>query len=681
MAEQTTRAYSLIEVKSFDEEQRVIRGIATSMTVDRMGDIVVPDGVRVAADIPLFLYHDSTKTVGRAKFGKPTKNGIPFEARLPKVEEEGLLKQRVDEAWQMCRYGLITAVSIGFRALEDAYEIMKNGGIKFLEVEVLELSLVPVPAQPDAVIQGIKSADPTARETLIEKIKSADQAARRAASGAKAGGVVSRSVAGSSGFRPDVSGTSKSPASGGFSFSRKDNQMKTLQEMMDERAQKSARMTELMELREAEKRQFTADEAKEFDELDLSMSLLDDDIRIKRFQERQAGAATAVQGKSTEQGTASRGGISFVRKTDPDDKFKGQSFTRMAIAKALSFIALKDGHFVSPAEIAEKRWGKSHPNLVNVIKAGVAGGGTGSGEWGAELADSNTRFTGDFIEFLYAMTIFDRLPLREVPARVHIKGQDGAATGYWVGESKGIPVSKPDFSDVELTPLKVAAISVCSKELIADSSPSAEMWIRDSIAKASAQRVDQTFLSTTAASAGVSPAGILNGLSAAVPSGTDADAVRADLMTLYTGFLTAKNASGLVQVMTPSMAKALSLLRNSLGQREFPDIRADGGTLEGDQVFTGDNVTSGDWILLKPSDIWKIGDTGIEISMSDTATIEQDSAPQGAGDTPTAASATLMSLWQTEQVGFKVVRRINYQKRRTSAVAYLSDAEYGGVVS
>ena len=54
---------------------------------------------------------------------------------------------------------------------------------------------------------------------------------------------------------------------------------------------------------------------------------------------------------------------------------------------------------------------------------------------------------------------------------------------------------------------------------------------------------------------------------------------------------------------------------------------------------------------------------------------------QFASDTPTAASATLVNLWQTESVGFKVVRRINYQKRRAGAVVVLSNAEYGGVVS
>jgi HK97 family phage prohead protease len=182
------RAYALIESKAFDDDKQVITGIATSARVDRMGDVIEMDGVQVAPDIPLFLYHDSEKTVGRAQFGKPTKKGIPFTAQLPKVAEEGLLKQRIDEAWQMVRYGLITAVSIGFNAIE--YSFIENGGIRFIQTEVLELSLVPVPAQPDAVIQSIKSADPQARERVLEQIKSADQAARRALQGKSGGHLV-----------------------------------------------------------------------------------------------------------------------------------------------------------------------------------------------------------------------------------------------------------------------------------------------------------------------------------------------------------------------------------------------------------------------------------------------------------------------------------------------------------
>jgi Phage capsid family len=457
--------------------------------------------------------------------------------------------------------------------------------------------------------------------------------------------------------------------------------MKTISQLREERAQKADRLKELAALFQSADHQATDEEGDEFDALTADCKSLDTEIRVASFHAMQGAGAKSVDGSSAAAASRSRGPTVIVRSQDPEDTFKGQSFVRGIIARAAAFASMKSGNFVSAADIAQHRWGKSHPKLVQYIRAGVAGGGTGSGEWGAELAQSDARYNGDFVEYLYSLTVFDRLPLRSVPARVHIKGQDGASTGYWYGESKAVPVTTADFSDVELTPLKVGALAVCSKELIMDSDPSAEMWIRDSIAQASAQRVDTTFLGSGAASAGVSPAGILNGLSPLAPSGTDAAAVRADMMALYSGFLTAKNASGLVQIMTPSMAKALALLVNALGQPEFVGLNANGGTLLGDTVYTGDNVTPGDWILMKPSDIWKIGDSGVEVSMSDTATIEQDSAPAGAGDTPTAASATLMSLWQTDQVGFKVMRRINYAKRRASAVAVLSNAEYGGVVS
>lgn len=653
------RAYSIVEnIKVSDEgDERVIRGMATTPTVDRVGDVVDPMGVTVADDIPLFLYHDSWQTVGRAKLGKATKNGIPFEARLPRVKEEGRLKERVDEAWQMLKYRLITGVSIGFNVLQDGYELMKEGGYRFLKTEVLELSLVPIPANADALITTVKS--------LYE---------HPAAMGRKGDPQSGVTSPGASGHQQAATGRLSSPRS------LKGTTMKTLKELLELQATRVARQSEITKAWEDPGHERTDEERAELREIDAELKTLDDDILIARMHARQAGNANGIDGSGSAAGSASRG-LSFVKKQDPDDKFKGQSFTRLLIARAASFMAMKNGNFVSPADVAAHRWGKSHPKLVQYIRAAVAGGGTGSGEWGAELADSDTRYTGDFIEFLYSMTVFDKLPLREVPARVHIKGQDGAATANWVGESKAIPVSKPDFSDVELTPLKVAAIAVCSKELVADSSPSAEMYIRDSLAQAQAQKVDSTFFSTASAVSGVSPAGIGQGLSALAPSGTDAAAVRADLMTLYLGFLAAKNASGLVQVMTPSMAKAISLLVNALGQKEFPGLRSTGGELEGDTVYTGDNITGGDWWLLKPSDIWKIGDSGIDVSMTDQATIEQDSAPAGEGDTPTAASATLMSLWQTEQIGFKVTRRINFQKRRSSAVALLQNAEYGGVAS
>lgn len=653
------RAYSILTIKSMSEEggKRRFSGIATTPSTDRMGDVIDPKGAVFKLPLPFLWQHNSNDPIGWVIKAKVTGAGIEVDVELCDMSSEpddDELRKRLDKAWKMIKHKLVRGLSIGFNSIKHAY-IEATHGLNFMEWEWLELSAVTIAANQDCTITSIKTADDEIRAALGLS---------------------------SSGTRPGVSGSNRT-AIGRASQpqSKKGSTMKTLAQLREERAAKAARMKELTELMQADGYEESEADTTEFDTLEGEIKALDVEIRVARFNAMNASTAKGVDGSNSSAASASRGGLSFVKKTDPDDAFKGQAFTRFLMAKAAAFVAMKEGTLLNPVDFAVRRWGKTHPNLIQNIRTAVAGGGTSSGEWGAELAQSDARFTGDFIEYLYSKTLFDRLPLRPMPARVHIKGQDGAATGYWVGESKAIPVSKADFSDVELTPLKVGAIAVCSKELVADSSPSAEMWIRDSIVQASSQRVDTTFFSTSAASSGVSPAGLLNGLSALAPSGTDAAAVRADLMSLYVDFLTAKNASGLVQVMTPSMAKAISLMVNALGQTEFPNLTSEGGTLLGDPVYTGDNVTAGDWLLMKPSDIWKIGDSGIEVSMTDQATIEQNDAPQGAGDTPTASSATLMSLWQTEQLGFKVVRRINYAKRRSGAVKVLSNAEYGGVVS
>ena len=93
--------------------------------------------------------------------------------------------------------------------------------------------------------------------------------------------------------------------------------------------------------------------------------------------------------------------------------------------------------------------------------------------------------------------------------------------------------------------------------------------------------------------------------------------------------------------------------------------------------MVGDNVGAGDVILLKPSDIWKIGDLGVTFSASTEAMIEQDTVPTGATDMPTAASANFTSMYQEESVALKVVRPINFGVRRAGAVAYIGNADYG----
>lgn len=161
------KAYSLLNVKSVDDERRVITGIASTPSVDRMGDEVVSTGAKFKTPMPLLLYHKSDLPVGNVTFAKPTKEGIPFTAVIPKVDEAGTIRDRVDEAWHSIKYRLIGAVSIGFRPLENGVELLKSGGLKFTSWEWLELSLVAIPAQPEAVINGFKSFDAQQVRELI----------------------------------------------------------------------------------------------------------------------------------------------------------------------------------------------------------------------------------------------------------------------------------------------------------------------------------------------------------------------------------------------------------------------------------------------------------------------------------------------------------------------------------
>lgn len=167
MTDKVYKAYSLLTEKQFDANDTVVRGWATTPTPDRVDDVVVPEGaVFRTNDFKLHLYHDSRLPVGTVEFGKAVKKGIPFEAKLPNVKEEGVVRDRVLEAVHSLKYNLISAVSIGFRALEDGVEVLKSGGLKFTKWEMIELSLVSTPANPEAVITAVKSMQPLSQDMI-----------------------------------------------------------------------------------------------------------------------------------------------------------------------------------------------------------------------------------------------------------------------------------------------------------------------------------------------------------------------------------------------------------------------------------------------------------------------------------------------------------------------------------
>lgn len=152
------RAYSLFNVKAFDDERRELDGIATTPTPDRMGDVVEPKGAVFNLPIPLLWQHQSDKPIGQVTFAKVTKDGISIKAKIAKLSEPGVLRDRLDEAWQSIKTGLVRGLSIGFNPLEMA-EMKDTRSYRFTSWEWLELSAVTIPANSEASIQTVKSFD------------------------------------------------------------------------------------------------------------------------------------------------------------------------------------------------------------------------------------------------------------------------------------------------------------------------------------------------------------------------------------------------------------------------------------------------------------------------------------------------------------------------------------------
>ena len=150
-----TKAFSLMTVKSVDEEKRIITGIATTISPDREDDIVEPLGAKFTLPIPFLWQHDHSKPIGEVISATVTGKGIEVEVQIAQIHEQGRLKERVDEAWQAIKTGLVKGLSIGFRGKEYNY-IDGSYGVHFIEWDWYELSAVTIPANMEATITSVK---------------------------------------------------------------------------------------------------------------------------------------------------------------------------------------------------------------------------------------------------------------------------------------------------------------------------------------------------------------------------------------------------------------------------------------------------------------------------------------------------------------------------------------------
>jgi HK97 family phage major capsid protein len=662
------RAYSLITVKDFDPVKRTFAGIATSPVPDRIGDVIERDGIQYKNPLPLLLYHNATKPVGEARFGKSSDDGVPYDARISTIDREsGVVKERLDEAVDSlaAKPPLIRGVSIGFVPLEEPEYIRETGGFRYTKIEVLELSMVVIPAHQDATIELVKSLDDAYLAALGTGRTSASAGATASREPTRSRRVSTRSV------------------------------KKTIAEQIAEfegtRETARARMNELATKSAEEGVTLDKAEEEEYDRLDGEIETINKHVqRLQRLEEHNKAAAVPATGATAEDGTKSRGGhqqISVSQVKQPPG---------IGFARAVKAILVGRLDNRSPLEVAKEMYpsdARVHthltfmanlPNVIAQIKAAVPAATSTHATWAGALVDP-TNLAAEFIEFLRPATIIGKLNLRSIPFNVRMIEQTQGGTGYWVGQGAPKPLTAFGYAPVTLGPTKVAAIAVATEEAVRLATPSLDQAIRDSLRDALVERIDRDLLDPAeAGSTNVQPASLTNGVVPLTSAGASADNVRTDLGVLVRA-LRSNNLRGPIAIVMPdSLVTALTFMTNALGQPEFPGVEADGGTVRGLRIIGSEYVANASGagnmvVAIAEREVFLADDGQVTVDASREASLQMLDNPTN--NSATATATTMVSMWQTNSVAFRAERWINWLKRRSTAVAYIDDVNWGSVGS
>lgn len=615
-------------------------------TLDRYGDIIDPKGwdLRNFKKNPIALFgHSSGFPIGN--WTNVRVEGNKLIATL-KLAAKGT-SARIDELISLVEQGVLRAVSVGFKPLESEPIDPKKpyGGQRYTKQELLETSLVSVPANPAAlaVAKSLNVSD----ETLSLAFGQPADVVRRdmSATGEHADPNVS-DLSRSSGDRP------KTP---------KEPKMKTLsQRIEDAQNELVAKKDKLTELTGADDldNDAIAEVTQQIDGLEKTVATL-------KAAEGKIGAD--ARSPSTTVPAQVRKPLGHAEKNGLD-----------LLVKAIVVRGVAHYTGISVEKALEQRY-PGHDAVGIVAKADQVVGTTGGAGWADDLVQ--TAYSG-FLEALTGYSIFPALMGKGMSLRFDRWGTltlprrtAGGAGGGFVAEGAPIRVGKVTTDAATLTPKKMGVIVAFTKELAKRSTPAIEAVVRQAILEDTAATLDPLLLDATAAS-DARPAGLLNGVSKVGDgyAGGDYQAVREDFKALLAPFFTANAADGIVVIMNPAQGLNLSLMEGPTGDPNWLSRIKERVT-----IIESTHATAGRLIALRASDFVGAGGDP-EFDISEQATIHmEDTTPleivesNGGGD---VTAAPVRSLWQTASVGVRMLMDVSWTMRRPSVVQWVNSTSW-----
>ena len=245
--------------------------------------------------------------------------------------------------------------------------------------------------------------------------------------------------------------------------------------------------------------------------------------------------------------------------------------------------------------------------------------------------------------------------MKRVPFRVNVGASTVAITGATVPEQMVKAVSRLTLAGTTIDQIKAVAQLVVTAELAKFGSTAAGNLFATELSNAIAVATDTEFVTILTASATTATSG-----------GTTAEGIRHDLRVLL-GKITTSSRSQLFLLTTGTIAKALSVLHTSDGAAAFPGVTYRGGEVGGITVIVSDGVPSGVMLLADAQQIAAASET-IRLDSSTEADVQHDTAP----DSPSTASTSLQSLWQSNKVALKAERYFGVEKLTTTNVAVVT---------
>jgi hypothetical protein len=329
-------------------------------------------------------------------------------------------------------------------------------------------------------------------------------------------------------------------------------------------------------------------------------------------------------------------------------RMERRSFRRAVAALAMTTTRGRTSQGTRADEILRTNWGDDN-QAVQILKAATSPLGTAN-----FAAIQSTRFVEMLAPDCAAAKLlalgykFDLSGINSIKLPF-IGGAGRPAKPAFIAEGQPAPVPELATSDAILGPTcKVLIQSAITGELQSASAETAEAIIGQALAISTEQSLDTALFSSNAAVAGVSPAGILHGITG-IPSGgaTGVAGCAADLAALA-GAIGAAGVSidQMVIIATPALATKARVLA---------------GPHYDDRIFSSAYLQFGQLIGIVPAGLASgyQGQVDIEtgigaIVMDDTATPPQIGTP---GSPPVVAAPTL-SAWQAYLIVVKVRARM-----------------------